>query len=222
MRTESHIGELHLRRSHKENVAIDAAQAEHVLIFEITAIAPAIHFHGYGVYSFFYEAGDVESGVVGAVLAISHALAVDPHIECAVHAVEVHKHFLAFPLGRHGELANIRAHGIGFVHYGIAVLRLDKRWIVVDGVHHIGVDGSAVAEHFPVAWHIDFVPFVGIVIRCKEFCRTGFGTWRPMEFPLAVEAHSAARIGVNPRLGKRGIAAQFVNACKRSECAAIG
>ena len=221
LRTESHIGELHLRRSHKENVAIDTTQAKHILVLEITAIAPAIHFHGYGVNALLHITGDVETGIVGAVLAIPHSRAVDPHIERAVHAVEVHKHLLAFPLGRKGKSAHIRAHSIGFVYYGIAVLRLYKRRIVVYGIHHIGVDGSAVAEHFPITWHIDFRPTVGIVIFGMEFHRARLRVRRPVELPLAVEAHDAARAGIEPRFAERGIAAQFVNTRKRRESAAI-
>ena len=54
--------------------------AEHVLIFDITAVAPAVNFDGEDIAAFFDKCGDVEFGRKFGIFGVPHLLAVDPHV----------------------------------------------------------------------------------------------------------------------------------------------
>ena len=84
-------------------VAKDAAQPPEILIFEIAAITVAIDFDGQCVLAVLEILGDVEGGGSAAILAVANFLAVDPHIECGIDAVELQN--------RPGGLANLRGLG---------------------------------------------------------------------------------------------------------------
>ena len=60
----------------------DTGKAPEVLVFEVRAIAPTHHLHGYEVLFAGYEVGgDVKLGCHLSIFAIAHIFAVDPHHE---------------------------------------------------------------------------------------------------------------------------------------------
>ena len=86
------------RPGDKIDIPVDTSEAEHVLILEITAVAPLINLHGHDIASLHHIFGDVKLGVVVGPLAISDLLSVDPEIEGGVNAVEVDVHLLVTPI----------------------------------------------------------------------------------------------------------------------------
>ena len=182
-------------------VSVDAAHAEHVLVLQVAAVAPSVHLHtnevlASGLHVFRYV--KVGSGV--GALGVAHLLAVDPYVCRTVDTVEVEINLLLFPSCGEAEGASVAAHGVGLVHHGIALLSLYEGRVVLEGIGDIGVDGRAVAEHFPAAGHIDGFPCAGIERGLVEVLRTLFGGFHPVELPLAVEQHAQRALGVEPGL----------------------
>ena len=78
---DEHIGDMELGHGYQIDIAMDSAQPEHVLVFEIAAVAPAIHLNGYRVATFLHIGRYVKLGIVVRALAVTHALAVHPYVE---------------------------------------------------------------------------------------------------------------------------------------------
>ena len=176
------------------DVAVDAAEAEEVLILQIAAVAPAVALHGKQVFFARLDVGgDVKLGIVVCALAIAHLLAVHPDVDGAVGTVEVEQHGLVLPLGGEGEGASVRTHGVRFGHVREAVLALDEGRVVAEGVGDVAVDGGAVAQHLPVGWDGNLVPAAVVERGLEEVRRAFVGTFHPVELPVAVEQHVARR-----------------------------
>ena len=80
---------MELRTLHKIYVAEDTAEAEHVLVFKIAAVAPSVDLYGYLILARLHKSADIELGVFCRALAVTDLLAVHPDIEGAVDAVEM-------------------------------------------------------------------------------------------------------------------------------------
>ena len=131
------------------HIAVDTAQAEHVLVFQIRAVAPSVHLAGYGVLSFAEIAGHVKLGVVVGTLRIAHRLAVYPDVEGTVAAVEVQEHLFVQPLFADVEGADIGTYRIVFLLYRPSFHRADEGRRVFVGIGDVGIDGRAVPLHLP-------------------------------------------------------------------------
>ena len=99
----------------------DAAEAPHVNVLEIGAVAPSIDLHSEAVLSFANITCDVELGRRHGVLAVAHALTVHPHVEGRLDAGEVEDEVLRQLLARNIYKGDVRAHRVAVV-VGIPIL----------------------------------------------------------------------------------------------------
>ena len=85
---DEEVADVYLRRAPEGDVAEDAAETPHVLVFQVAAGAVAIDLDGHQVLARLHVLGDVELGGVAAVDAVADLLAVDPEEEGGIDAVE--------------------------------------------------------------------------------------------------------------------------------------
>ena len=83
------VGNMYQRAHPQLHAAEDTAQAPHILILQITAVAPAIHLDGQLIAALTDEFRHVELSWRHRVLAVTHLLSVHPHIEGGMHAAEM-------------------------------------------------------------------------------------------------------------------------------------
>ena len=204
---------MRLGTGHEVNVPMDAAKAEHVLVFQIRAVAPLVHLNGQGVISPFHIRGDVEFGIVVGTLAVTHLLAIDPHVKGRIDAVKMQEDFLAVPFLRQGEIPAVRAHGIGFLFHGIAFLGLDERRVAQERIRYIGIERGAVTLHLPVGGNLYLVPLTHVVGRLVEGHGTLLGRLDPVELPGTVEQEVAAGGRTFPRVLIGGIGHHLFLCC---------
>ena len=79
------------------------------------------------------------------------------------------------------------------------------RRICWEGISCVGVDGRAVAVHFPVGGYWQGLPARSVESGFVEVGRPFGGSRGVVEQPLAVEAHEAFRRGVFAGFGRRGV-----------------
>ena len=90
------------------DIAEDTRHTEHVLTFQVRAVAPTEHFYSKGVFrALLQELRDVKFRNVVRALRITHVFSVDPHICCRVDTTEVENRALFIPISRHGERTNV-------------------------------------------------------------------------------------------------------------------
>ena len=186
---DEHIVDVRLRTCIEISLAGNAAETPEVLVFVPRTIAPTHDLHGNQILLARNDVlSDVELASYLGILRIAHILAV--HVNCDVGSgrTDVHVHILAFPIGRDGERATIRAHVIALV--------LHSWWFTspvatpcIGGVH---IDGIAVTIQFPYSRHRHRAPMRVVIIQRIESLGTLVGTLHPMELPLALDAHVAA------------------------------
>ena len=182
------IPQLYFGRCHQIYVPVDATQAKHVLIFQVTAIRPAVYFYSQLILARTHVAGDVETGVVVGALAVSYFLTVHPQIHGTVYTVEMNENLFVLPAGRQGKFVAIGTYGIrfGFLHR-VAALPLYEGRVVSERISDISINGCSVAVHLPVGRNGNFCPMRYVVVCPVEIFRTVFGLFRPVEFPVAVQ-----------------------------------
>ena len=171
------------------HLASNTRQSPEVLIFEIGAVAPAHHLHGYQVLALLQILGDVELGSHLGVLAIAHITAIDPQLEVARGRTDVEQHLLATPPLRQLELAAIAAR---------IVLRLaDVGRIVVEGgvpgIVDVLVDGIAVTIELEESWNGEILPRGVIVVGTEETGRSILMVLHKTEAPHALHGEIALR-----------------------------
>ena len=98
---------MHLRHCHEIDIAVDTTEAEHVLVFQITAVRPAIDFYGNIVGALAHILRYVKLCIVVGTLTVADLLAVHPKIHGTIHTVEVDIYLLVGPVGRQRELAAV-------------------------------------------------------------------------------------------------------------------
>ncbi len=81
IRHHGEVANVHLGGREQEDFPKDAAQTDHVLVFEPAAVGPAEHLHRDVVRASGHVIGDVELGRGEAVLAVADVLTVHPHVE---------------------------------------------------------------------------------------------------------------------------------------------
>ena len=174
-----------LRPGPDGDIAENSGETEHVLIFQIAAVAPAEHLNRNLVGTVLKEPGDIELAGEFRVLRITGHLAVDPDVIRAVHAVETENDLAPLPVFGNGETAAVAGNGIEIPASGLAVENL--RPLVLVGIANVGVPGDSISAHFHAARHVDRGP-VGIVeIRPEEIERPAGGIAHPVDFPIAVQ-----------------------------------
>ena len=142
-------------------IAENTAHSEHVLTFEIRAVAPAEHLHRYGIVARAQVLGEVKLAHIVCSLGIAYILAVYPDESCRVYAAEMNKSPVAVPVFRHIEMAQIRAYRIDAVVCAAVIestAGIDIGRSVAVRVLHIGVYRTVIALHLPVGRHRNGVP----------------------------------------------------------------
>ena len=159
---DGEVANVERRRAEQVDVPVNAAEAPHVLVFQVAAVGPAVDLHGEHVFPLrFHVAGDVEFRRGHAALAVANALTVHPDVERGLHAVEVQENLAAGPVLWQLESPPVRADRVTvFVH--ARGLRQGKAEPGVD------VDRYAVAVHLPVAGHGQVVPRADVERRLVE------------------------------------------------------
>ena len=201
----SNIFHVHPGAGHQVHIPVDTAEAEHVLVFQVGAVAPFIDLHRQRVHTPFHIGRNVELGIVVGALAVAHLLSVHPNVKGRIHPVKMQINLLAVPFPGQGEIPAVRAHGIGFLLHGIALLGLDKGRIVQERIGYIGIERRPVPLHFPAGRHVQTDPAAHIVGRLVEARRTLPGSLSPVELPLAVEQQVTAGGRAFPGMGIGGI-----------------
>ena len=156
------VAHAHLRYIIYIYVAVDARHAEHILTFQIRAVAPAEHLHGEAVAGTNFQVRrEVELCHIVRALRVAHVLAVEPYESSGVDAAEVDNRAAAVPVGGHAELAHVGANGIDGVVFAAVVeagAGLDVRRCVGVGILHVAIYRAVVTEHFPVGGNGNGVP----------------------------------------------------------------
>ena len=130
----------------EEAMAMDARQAPIVLTLQERTAREAIHLQGNHVLTLDEVFRNIElRGQIG-VLAIAHALPVDPEIIAVAHAVEAHIDIAAIKhIGRNGERAAISTHRVGHVAViheprGTVGHHTIGRFVEREGIGHIAIE----------------------------------------------------------------------------------
>ena len=188
------------------DVAMYATHSEHVLIFDVRAVAPTIDLNTNEVLLAWFDVFCyVELAVVIGTLRISDLLSVHPNVGCAVNTIKVEIDFSAVPRGWNRDCPTITANCIGFVHDCISLLTPDERRLILNGIGHVGVDGSAVTLHFPAGRNRNSLPRRSVEVRLIKVDWAVFGFWNPVELPLSVQHQPERRVRPKPRLSICGV-----------------
>ena len=179
IRLDDEIADAGLGRGEERHVAEDAGEAEHVLVFEIRTVAPAIDLDGQQVFAILEVGREVEFGRQLGILRVADLLTVEPEVVGGIDAIEANVDVASLPVGRHRERGAIGRNGVPF---RIRMRRV-RRMRILD----VRVDRHAVAAHLHATRHIDERP-VGIVkVGLPEIHRTLLHDTAPVVTPVAVE-----------------------------------
>ena len=185
----------------EQHVAVNAAEAPEVLVFQIRAVAVLIHLHGYQVLTFLEIGRDVKLRRLHRPLAIAYALTVHPDVKGRHHALEAQKRLTAVcPTVRHGECAAVLSRRVSlFVGCPCGLRLAHDVWRVnLEGVACRDVDRRSVAlsarVDLPVGRHGKRCPACRVKVRAVEVLDALFGRLRPAEQPLAVQAEPAVAL----------------------------
>ena len=205
---------MHFRRRINRDRAENARQAEHVLRLKEGAVGIAVHLdRDARLFARLHELRNVEARGIAGILGEADVLAVHPHVEERIDAVEVQKDLASLPVGGNVELAQV---GPDFVAVEIRRARLvrglahDALLPVADGdlvledhrlidVHRQTVFVVAVAllgnaDDVPVRRHRNLVPARRVEAFLEKVLRAFLRRAAPVEFPRAVERAPVARI----------------------------
>ena len=170
----------HVSCGHVEeiNIAEDARHAEHILAFQVRAIAPAEHLHRKTVFTFAEIRCQIIFAHIVSSLTVAYKVAIHPNHCGTIYASKVNDGALFRPSLGEIEGAYIRTHGVdAIVRTTIVVSRTrhDVRWRVGVGIFHIAVDRMVISLHLPVRRHRDVVPFRYVKAFLEESCGTKLG-----------------------------------------------
>ena len=208
------VGYMHQRPYPQLHAAEDTAQPPVVLIFEITAIAPAIDLYGEFVLAFAQILRHVKFRRRHRVLAVAHLLTVYPDVHRRMHTAKVQdqilliQHFL-----RHFDKRHILSHGVAVLVGRPVLRRLSRhaRTVLHKRVVDINIDRCAVALRLPVAGHRDLPPLTHIIVLTIEVHDPLFRIPAPMKQPLSVETHNLLAILLLRRQLQRRMIWQLVD-----------
>jgi len=157
------------------HVAEDAAEAPHVLAFEVGAVTVAVNLGGEDVFAWLEEFGDVELGGGAGALAVADVLAVDPEAEGGIDAVEGDEYLPFLPVGGDGEGGAVGSDGV--------FCGDDVGWFAGEGVAGIDIAGHTIALELPVGRDGNGVPIADVEVDFIEIDGALIGLGGPAEFP---------------------------------------
>ena len=159
--------------------------AEEVLIFQITAVAPAEYLEGNQVFPGFQVIGQIKFGFQLAVFAITYITAIYPEVHIGSYGAEVGKNIFPFPVGRKNDFFPVRTYVVVFCGYeGRVVLEL-----VSPGITDIYIDRITITIQFPYSGHFNVVPSFVVKTSLIEVSRARVCISYPVKFPETVQSH---------------------------------
>ena len=191
-----------LRFRDKIDVAVNSAQAPHILPFEIRSVAPAVHADGKLVLARLDRGGNIEFRVRIGTLRVSAECSVDPYGAAAVNAVKMDENFFVRPRFRQIERTAVEARRVVIDNSVFFVAFHCAGWMIVERVTGVVVGRKIVlARHLPVHRNADIVPIGIVEIGGLKFAGAGplFRSLNPAEFPRPVEIHYQIAVSIEPR-----------------------
>ena len=167
-----------------------ARKAPEILTLQKAAIAPPVDFKGKGVLPIFEGIGNVKFRRQFGALAVAHFLSIDPHKKSGLHGTKVQGDLLSAPRLGYFEIPDIAAHRIP----SIGNVRRIGRFLPIERVGVVGIDGGAKALQLPIGGHGDLVPTAGVKSRSFESQGALFGGAGPFELPSAIEVEVAVTV----------------------------
>ena len=144
----------------EQYVAMDAAKAPEVLVFQIGAVAIFIHLDGYLVFTRLDIACDVEFRWFHRALAVACLLSVHPDVECRHYALEAQEGLTLLPTNGHRERTAILPRRVALLVGRPVLLRFARHIgrVNLERIAGRDVDRCAVAVYFPVGRHRQRLP----------------------------------------------------------------
>ena len=183
--SEANILDVFLVTCVKIAVTSYARVAEEVLIFQITAVAPAEYLEGNHVFTRFQVVGQVELGFQFAVFAISYVTSVHPKVHVGSYRAEMRKNLFAFPVGGKDDFFPVRAYVIVFCRH----LRRIVFELASPGISYVDIDRVTVTVQLPNARHLKVIPTFVVEISLIKVGRSCICMSYPVEFPRTVQGH---------------------------------
>ena len=172
------IADAVLRTAQDVDIAEDARGTELILIFQVAAVAPLQDNDCQGVLAFLNSLGDVELGGGVGNLAVAQVLAVQPHVEAGVNALEVQVCL--------GSVCILGIHKVAQI--GAArILIGNKGRICRERITDVGVLVLVIAMVLPDAGDRDGIPGRSIVTLLVEEVFEVVDALAVLELPVTVE-----------------------------------
>ena len=168
------------------NIPEDAGHAPEILVFQIRAVAPAIHLGRQQVFPRLQVLGDIKLRRRTAALAVANLFAVDPQVKGRVNAVKRNEHLFAVPVFRETERLTVGADLIDII--------LNKGRIFRKRIGLIAVDQRTIIMNGPVGWHRNGFPRAVIKVGFVKVQRPFRGLRRPVELPIPVQQLEMIRL----------------------------
>ena len=170
----------------------NTTESPHVLVFEITAVAPSVHLYSKLVLPFAKITCHIKLSWRHGVLAIANLLSVHPDVHGRMDTTEMEYQVLIEHFAGYLEEGDIRAHRVA-----VLICRPVFGWltgnagsVTLERVSDIGVDGGSVALCLPVARDGNLPPTAYIIIFFVEVGWSFFRISTPMEQPLSIKTHN--------------------------------
>ena len=157
-RLQMEVAYMYFRSGIQIHIPVYSAQAEHILVFQIATVRPAVYFHCNRIVSRFQIFGNIKFRIIVGTLAISHLFTVYPNVKATIYSVEMEEYLFAVPVGRHCKISAIRTHRVRFFFIGISFLRHYHCRIVLERISDIGVNRCSVSLHLHIGRNGNFFP----------------------------------------------------------------
>ncbi len=156
------IAQLELRGGMKIDIAENAGEAEHVLVFEVRAIGVLVNFDGEEVFAWLKVGCEIELSGRAGVLGVADFFAIEPEVECGINAAEDEEGVAIFPIVRQGKAGAVGADLVA-IFFG-EIGEMSRRHAHHEGrvfcerIDDVGVERGAVTVKLPVRGYGDFFP----------------------------------------------------------------
>ena len=192
----------YLRHVVDVHITEDTGHTEHILTFQIRAVAPTHYLYSQAVFTRTEVLGDIEFMVVVSTLGIAHIFAVQVNEGSTVDTTEVDEGTVLFPTFRQIEETYIRAYRVDTIVLATIVESLtgiDVWRNVGMRIFHITIDRTVVSVHFPVGWHRNGIPAAHVIVFLIEIQWTLRRFIHEMEEPVTVQRLHLTALGIYPR-----------------------